>query len=131
VRAAALCVAAVAVLGCDQRRSAPRPELASPGGADRDTAPAPSCGSVIAHLRNVLVVEVSSIPGATVMLERALAIAHRSCRRDTWPEPMRRCALRVPLWGAGSGTAGLSRCLDQIPAALRASLEREVSALRD
>jgi hypothetical protein len=129
VRAAALCVATVALIGCD-RRPQPAAELAPPNAVDAGE-PALDCGSVIAHLRTLLVLEFSPIPGAMGTISRACTIADRSCRRDQWPLSMRRCARQVPLVGAGGGTAGLSRCLATVPAALRATLEHELNALRD
>jgi hypothetical protein len=83
------------------------------------------CDRALGQVRRVLVVELAGVPGATVPLERALTVAAASCRAEAWPEPLRRCLIDAPLAG---GATGLWRCAEQVPAPLRARLERELRA---
>lgn len=86
------------------------------------------CARAISQARSVLTVELAGVPGATVPLERALAVAAASCRDDAWPEPLRRCLIEVPLVGDNGGGEGLWSCAAHVPEALRPRLERALRA---
>ncbi|MEZ4358608.1 MAG: hypothetical protein R3B48_00395 [Kofleriaceae bacterium] len=98
------------------------------GRAARATAEL-ECASVVWHVRDVLTLELGSMPGAASALARALPLLERSCREDAWPPALRRCLAEVPLYGAAGGVAGLERCAPHAPAVLRRKLEDQARAL--